>query len=172
MRKGSLRPHYYHYYYLHGGQRLKITSGGVDVPCIYLVSCKRLGPMRVRRSNYPLLLLNSQFYPILGESYRRRLKSLLLSLCNVLISSAGNGDSSVVRVPDSRSKGRGFESLQERLENFLLQGQHSVLTLISVSVPPPCYRNRRKRSRSFCKKVQVAARLQLNTHAPYVCGFA
>ena len=51
------------------------------------------------------------------------------------------GDSSVVRAPDSRSKGRGFESLLERRENFLLQGQLSVLTLISVSVPPPCYRS-------------------------------
>ena len=46
-------------------------------------------------------------------------------------------DSSVVWAPDSWSKGRGFESLQERRENFLLQGQLSVLTLISVSVPPP-----------------------------------
>ena len=51
----------------------------------------------------------------------------------------GGGDSSVVREPDSWSKGRGFESLQERRENFLLQGQLSVLTLISVSVPSPCY---------------------------------
>ena len=33
----------------------------------------------------------------------------------------------------------GFESLLERQENFLLQGRLSVLTLISVSVPPPCY---------------------------------
>ena len=31
----------------------------------------------------------------------------------------------------------GFESMQELQENFLLQGQLSVLTLISVSVPPP-----------------------------------
>ena len=29
----------------------------------------------------------------------------------------------------------------ERRENFLLQGQLSVLTLISVSIPPPCYRS-------------------------------
>ena len=49
------------------------------------------------------------------------------------------GDSSVVRAPDSWLKGRGFESLLERWENFLLQGRLSVLTLISVSVPPPCY---------------------------------
>ena len=52
----------------------------------------------------------------------------------------GGGDSSVVRAPDSWLKGRGFESLLERRENFLLQGRLSVLTLISVSVPPPCYR--------------------------------
>ena len=45
------------------------------------------------------------------------------------------------RTPDSWSKGRGFESRQERRKNFLLQGQLSVLTLISVSVPPPCYRS-------------------------------
>ncbi len=54
-------------------------------------------------------------------------------------SRTGGGDSSVVRAPDSWLKGRGFESLLERRENFLLQGRLSVLTLISVSVPPPCY---------------------------------
>ena len=48
-------------------------------------------------------------------------------------------DSSVVRVLDSWSKGCRFESLQEQRDNFLLQGQLSVLTLISVSVPPQCY---------------------------------
>ena len=57
------------------------------------------------------------------------------------MSPAGGGDSSVVRAPDSWLKGRGFESLLERRENFLLQGRLSVLTLISVSVPPPCYRS-------------------------------
>ena len=51
----------------------------------------------------------------------------------------GGGDSSVVRAPDSWLKGRGFESLLERREKFLLQGRLSVLTLISVSVAPPCY---------------------------------
>ena len=39
----------------------------------------------------------------------------------------GGGDSSVVRAPDSWLKGRGFESLLERRENFLLQ--HTILTL-------------------------------------------
>ncbi len=53
----------------------------------------------------------------------------------------GSGDSSVVRAPGSWSEGRGFESRQERREFFLLKGQLSVLTFISVSVPPPCYRS-------------------------------
>ena len=38
-------------------------------------------------------------------------------------------------------KGCGFESQQEWRENFLLQGQRSVLYLILVSVPPLCYRS-------------------------------
>ena len=49
---------------------------------------------------------------------------------------SGSGDNSVVRAPSSWLKGPRFE---ERRENCLLQGQLSVLTLISVSVPPPCY---------------------------------
>ena len=48
----------------------------------------------------------------------------------------GERDSSVVTAPDSWSRGPGFESPQERRENFLLQGHLSVLTLISMSVPP------------------------------------
>ena len=49
------------------------------------------------------------------------------------------GDSSVTRAPDSeRSRVR---TLQDRRENFLLQGRLFVLTLISVSVLPPCYRS-------------------------------
>ena len=60
--------------------------------------------------------------------------------------------------------GPGFEPRQERREKFLLQGQLSVLTLISVSVPPLCYH----RSRSFCQK--CSCRLQVNAHTPYLCG--
>ena len=48
-------------------------------------------------------------------------------------------DSSVVRAQNLESKGHGFESPQERRKNFLLKSQLSVLTRISVSVPPPCY---------------------------------
>ena len=68
----------------------------------------------------------------------------------------------MVRAPDSWLKGRGFESLQERRENFLLQGQLFVLTLFRYPFHP---RPRvtavaRKRSRSFCQKCrwQVTAK--------------
>ena len=43
------------------------------------------------------------------------------------------------RAPDSWSKGHGFESWQERRENFPLHVQLSVPTFLSVSVPLPCY---------------------------------
>ena len=49
-------------------------------------------------------------------------------------SSFGGGDSSVVRAPDSWSKGRGFESLQERRENFLLHGKFSYFGIRSTPV--------------------------------------
>ena len=42
--------------------------------------------------------------------------------------------------------------------------------LISVSVPPPHYRVARKRSGHSAQS--AGGRLQLNTHAPYVCGYA
>ena len=53
-------------------------------------------------------------------------------------------------------------------ENFLLQGQLSVLTLISISVPPLCYRHVKDPGHSA---KSAGGRLQLNTHTPYVCGF-
>ncbi len=74
----------------------------------------------------------------------REIPAKFFTLQNLMCFSAatvisGGGDSSVVRAPDSWLKGRGFESLLEQRENFLLQGRLSVLTLISVSIPPPCY---------------------------------
>ena len=85
-----------------------------------------------------------------------------------------SGDCPVVRATDTWSKGRGFESRQERRKNFLLQGQRSVLTLISVSVPPPFTVVAHKRPRPFCQKKQVAALQppELNTHAPCICDLA
>ena len=82
----------------------------------------------------------------------------------------GSEDSSVVIA--WWSKGRRFESLQEGWKNFLLQGQLSVLTLISMSVPPRVTAVVHKRPRiSFCQKCrwQVTAAKYART---YVCHFA
>ena len=68
----------------------------------------------------------------------------------------GGGDSSVVRVQDLWLKGCRFESLQEQWENFLLQGRLSVLTLISVSVPPLCYHSSTYKILVMLPKMQVA----------------
>ena len=79
---------------------------------------------------------------------------------------AGSGDSSVVRAPGSWSKGCGFKSLLERRENFLLQGQLSVLTLIRYPFHPRVTAVARKRPLSFCQKCrwQVTAK-----HAYTLC---
>ena len=71
------------------------------------------------------------------------------------------------RAMDSWSKSLGFESRQEQGENFLLQGQLSVLTLISVSIQPPCYCSSMLKILAILPKVQVAG----YRYTPYVCGF-
>ena len=81
----------------------------------------------------------------------------------------GNGDSSVVRVPGSWSKGCRFETQQE---NFLLQCQLPVLCHCQYLFRHPFHPHvttvARKRPGSIWQK----CRLQLNTHAPYICSFA
>ena len=81
------------------------------------------------------------------------------SLKSVVKAMAGEGPIAqcVLAAP---SKGRGFESLQERWENFLLQGQlsqcaDSYFGIRSTPVLPPQW-HVSKRSRSFCQKWQVA----------------
>ena len=71
-----------------------------------------------------------------------------------------SGDSSVVRALDLWLKGRGFKSLQEQWENFLLQGQLFVLTLIWYLFHPCVTAVARKRPPSFCQKCrwQVTAK--------------
>ena len=71
----------------------------------------------------------------------------------------------MVRVPNSWLKGPRFKSLREWQENFLLQGQLSVVTLISVSIPPSCYHS--IKDLGHCAK-SAGGRLQLNTHARYM----
>jgi len=87
--------------------------------------------------------------------------TIMTESCHVLVR---GGDSSVVKAPDSWLKGRGFESLLEWRENFLLQGRLSVLTLISVSIPPLCYRSSTKKIPVILPKVQVTAK-----HAYTLC---
>ena len=60
-------------------------------------------------------------------------------------------------------------SLPEQQENFLFQGQ-LVLTLISVSVPPPVLRQQHVKDPGHSAK-SAGGRMQLKRHAPYVCGF-
>ena len=59
-------------------------------------------------------------------------------------------------------KSSGFESRQKRRENFVLQGQLFVPTLILVHLQPHVTVVARKRSHHSAKD-----RLQLNTHALY-----
>ena len=60
----------------------------------------------------------------------------------------------------------------ERQENFLLRGQLSVLTPVSVLVPPPVLPQQHVKDPGHSAK-SAGGRFQLNTrHAPYVCGFA
>ena len=58
----------------------------------------------------------------------------------------------LVRAPDSWSKDCKFESRQERRENFLLQRQLCVLTLMRCPFHPSVTAVARKRPRSFCQK--------------------
>ena len=74
----------------------------------------------------------------------------------------------MVRAPDSRSKGRGFESLHERRENFLFQGQLSVLTLFRYPFHPRVTAVARKRSRSFCQKCRWQVTTKTYMHLTYV----
>ena len=71
---------------------------------------------------------------------------------NKSCSNMGSGNSSEVRVPDSLLKCCGFEPLQEWQENFLLQGQLSVLTLFQYPFHPHVTAVACKRPLSFCQK--------------------
>ena len=75
----------------------------------------------------------------------------------------GSWDSSVVRAPDSWLKGHGLESLQVWQENCLLQGQLSVMILISVPVPLPCYHS------STWKTPVILPKVQWQVTAKYTC---
>ena len=61
------------------------------------------------------------------------------------------------RATDSWSKGLGVECRQEQRDNFLLNNQLFMLTVISVSVPPwQCYSSNTQKVPVILPKVQVA----------------
>ena len=75
-----------------------------------------------------------------GESYRRRLRSLLCDFFQVLVNSLpGSRDSSMVGVSETPDQKVQVQVPDGAVGNFHLQGQLSVLTFILVSVPPLCY---------------------------------
>ena len=83
----------------------------------------------------------------------------------------GDGDSSVVRAPDSWSKGCRFESLKEWRENyFSTESIFCADSYFGIRSTPRVTEAERKRSPSLCQS--AGGRLQLNTHTLYVCGFA
>ena len=62
----------------------------------------------------------------------------------------------------------GFESRQERQENFLFQGQLSVLTHFGIRSTPVLLQEHVKDPSHSAKS--AGGRLQLNTYT-YLCGF-
>ena len=90
------------------------------------------------------------------------------------------GDSSVVRAPYLWFKGRGFESLQERWENFPLQDDFLCWLLFRYPFHSRVTAVARKRTRSFCQKCgwQVTAKhaytlrmwLCMNWHGAWLYG--
>jgi len=74
-----------------------------------------------------------------------------ICIVSTFLRQLGEGYGSVVKASDSWSKGGGFESRQERLENVLLQYQLSVLTLILYPLHPRISAVAHKRSRPFCR---------------------
>ena len=74
-------------------------------------------------------------------------------------------DSLMVRVPDSWSKSCEFESQQEQQENFLLQSQLCVLTLIQCLFHPRVSAVACKRPRSFYPKIRCQVYTWTHIHS-------
>ena len=82
----------------------------------------------------------------------------------------GSGNGSVVERRTRDPTVHGWEFRQEQRENFLLQGHLSVLTLFSVSVPPPCYRSSTWKIAVILPKVQVAGYSYTRMHHTHVAN--
>jgi len=75
------------------------------------------------------------------------------------------------RAADSWSKGPGFESRQERRENFLSRVNFLCRLLLRCPFHHRATAAARKRSRPGHSAKSAGGRLQLNTCTSYVCGF-
>ena len=73
----------------------------------------------------------------------------------------------MVRAQDSRLKDCGFKTMQERQENFPLQSTFCA----DSDCPTPVLPQQHIKDPRHSTKSE-SGRLQLNMHAPYVCGFA
>ena len=114
---------------LYGSTRLTTPSfcSICEIYCPFICQCW------VTVTSSSLLATPILFQPACGHEAIARPHAVIKSYTTDVLS-RGSGDSSVVRVPGSLLKGRGFESLQKRRENVSF-----LCFLISISVPPPCY---------------------------------
>ena len=123
----------------------------------------------------PVQLRNEVYFVELSElcSANYRFSQLrtgvpcLTCLIHLLPSSEPSRDSSVVRALDSLSKGHWFESRQKRRQIFIFLLFYFHFGIRSNPVLPQWHV---KDPGHFAKS--AGGRLRLNTHAPYVCGFA
>ena len=131
--------------------QLEVACGyqSMDWMVLSLKELELLGRGRVVQRDDTSLLLESH------DSIRFQNWIIILlynCICRGTESDSGSLDSLLVRAPDSWSKGCKFESRQKRRENFLLQSQLCVLTLIRCTFNPRVTPVARKRPRSSCQK--------------------
>ena len=140
----------------HGRLESFLTCDAYGLSCeedLKIFSIIMLMASPVRRTSKYLVL--SCLWPLLWEGFKIFSITMLMashvrgpqnilychSMAHMNLRNQGSGDSLVIRLLDLWLKSRWFESWQEGWENFFLQGQLSVLTLILVSVQPWCYHN-------------------------------
>ena len=115
------------------------TARHVQLPNAYALIVSLLGGVAARNVPMHSLISLPAFSETVAESAHPLIA--LLPPANTLPCSIWAAGIAQRLESDSWSKGRGFESPQERRENFFFECQIFVLILISVFVPPSCYRS-------------------------------